>query len=33
VPRGEVKDGSLPGSRLVVVRDPDGIQLEIYCSA
>jgi glyoxylase I family protein len=30
VARSEVKDGSLPGSRLVVFRDPDNIQLEIY---
>ena len=30
VRRSEVKDGSLPGSRLVVFRDPDDIQLEIY---
>jgi glyoxylase I family protein len=32
VPRSEVKDGALPGSRLVVFRDPDGIQLECYTS-
>ncbi len=32
VPRSEVKDGALPGSRLTVFRDPDGIQLEIYTS-
>lgn len=30
VARSEVKDGALPGSRLVVFRDPDGIQLECY---
>jgi glyoxylase I family protein len=30
VPRSEVKDGSLPGSRLVVFRDPDDIQLEFW---
>jgi pyridoxamine 5'-phosphate oxidase family protein len=28
-----VKNGALPGSRLVVFRDPDGIQLEIYSPA
>jgi glyoxylase I family protein len=32
VARSEVKDGSLPGSRLVVFRDPDNIQIEIYFS-
>jgi glyoxylase I family protein len=32
VTRSEIKDGSLPGSRLVVFRDPDGIQLECYTS-
>jgi glyoxylase I family protein len=25
--------GGLPGSRLIVFRDPDGVQLECYCSA
>lgn len=30
VARSEVKDGALPGSRLVVFRDPDGIQFECY---
>ncbi len=28
----EVKDGALPGSRLITFRDPDGIQLECYYS-
>jgi catechol 2,3-dioxygenase-like lactoylglutathione lyase family enzyme len=32
VGRSEVKSGALPGSRLIVFRDPDGIQLECYCS-
>jgi glyoxylase I family protein len=32
VERSEVKDGALPGSRLVVFRDPDGVQLECYTS-
>jgi glyoxylase I family protein len=32
VERSEVKDGALPGSRLVVFRDPDGLQLECYTS-
>ena len=32
VARSEVKDGSIPGSRLVVFRDPDNIQMEIYTS-
>ena len=26
----EVKDGALPDSRVVIFRDPDGIQLEFY---
>ena len=30
VDRTEVKDGALPGSRVVIFRDPDGIQLECY---
>ena len=32
VPRSEVKDGALPGSRLITFRDPDGIQVECYYS-
>ena len=32
VPHSGVKDGSLPGSRLIVFRDPDGVQLELYSS-
>jgi glyoxylase I family protein len=32
VPRSEVKDGALPGSRLITFRDPDGIQIECYYS-
>lgn len=28
----EVKDGALPGSRLITFRDPDGIQIECYYS-
>jgi catechol 2,3-dioxygenase-like lactoylglutathione lyase family enzyme len=32
VPCSEVKDGALPGSRLVTFRDPDGIQVECYFS-
>ncbi|SDY93676.1 Catechol 2,3-dioxygenase [Modestobacter sp. DSM 44400] len=28
----DVKDGALPGSRLITFRDPDGIQIECYCS-
>jgi len=32
VERSEVKDGALSGSRLVVFRDPDGVQLECYTS-
>jgi catechol 2,3-dioxygenase-like lactoylglutathione lyase family enzyme len=32
VRRSEVKSGALAGSRLFVFRDPDGIQLECYCS-
>ena len=28
----EVKDGALPGSRLITFRDPDGIQVECYFS-
>jgi glyoxylase I family protein len=30
VARSEVKDGVMEGSRLVVVRDPDEIQVECY---
>jgi glyoxylase I family protein len=30
VERTEVKDGALPNSRVVIFRDPDGIQLECY---
>ncbi|HSP39616.1 MAG TPA: VOC family protein [Frankiaceae bacterium] len=30
VERTEVKDGALPDSRVVIFRDPDGIQLECY---
>jgi glyoxylase I family protein len=30
VAHSEVKSGALPGSRLIVFRDPDGIQLECY---
>ena len=33
IDRSAVKDGALPASRLVVFRDPDGVQLECYCSA
>jgi glyoxylase I family protein len=28
----DVKDGGLPGSRLITFRDPDGIQIECYYS-
>ena len=28
----EVKDGALPGSRLITFRDPDGVQIECYYS-
>ena len=30
VERTEVKDGALPGSRVVIFRDPDNIQVECY---
>ena len=32
VARSEVKDGRIPGSKLIVFRDPDNIQLEYYYS-
>lgn len=32
IPHSGVKDGRLPGSRLVVFRDPDNVQLEYYFS-
>jgi catechol 2,3-dioxygenase-like lactoylglutathione lyase family enzyme len=32
VPHSGVKDGRLPGSKLVVFRDPDNVQLEYYFS-
>jgi glyoxylase I family protein len=28
----DVKDGALPGSRLITFRDPDGVQIECYYS-
>jgi glyoxylase I family protein len=28
----DVKDGALPGSRLITFRDPDGVQIECYFS-
>jgi glyoxylase I family protein len=33
IARSEVKDGAMPNSRLIVFRDPDGIQLECYTSS
>jgi glyoxylase I family protein len=30
IPHSDVKPGGVPGSFLVVFRDPDGLQLEIY---
>jgi catechol 2,3-dioxygenase-like lactoylglutathione lyase family enzyme len=30
VDHAEVKDGALPGSRVVIFRDPDNIQVECY---
>jgi glyoxylase I family protein len=32
VARSEVKDGRIPGSKMIVFRDPDNIQLEYYYS-
>jgi glyoxylase I family protein len=32
VARSEVKEGRIPGSKLIVFRDPDNIQLEYYYS-
>ena len=32
VQRSDIKDGALPGSRLITFRDPDGIQIECYYS-
>ena len=30
VPHSDVKPGAIPGSTLVTLRDPDGIQLEVF---
>jgi glyoxylase I family protein len=33
VPHSEVKPGAIPGSFLVVFRDPDNVQLEVFAPA
>ena len=32
IPHSDVKSGGVPGSFLVVFRDPDGLQLEVFAS-